>query len=183
MKIYVIRHGETTGDVEDRYGGSYDDYLTEKGREQLVDTASKLVGKGIEKIFSSSLTRAKESSEIISEAIGAPIETLDGLRERDYGVLGGLTKVEALEKYPEAVEAHKDPLNTDPDGESWEDFQRRTVDTFESLAKEQYGTIAIVSHGGPIKRILAHLGLPLPEKLGDGEIIEIEATQEGKLNK
>jgi len=44
MKIYLIRHGETTGDVEDRYGGSYDDHLTDKGRGQLEKTAKELVG-------------------------------------------------------------------------------------------------------------------------------------------
>lgn len=35
MKIYLVRHGETTGDVEDRYGGWYDDHLTDRGKEQL----------------------------------------------------------------------------------------------------------------------------------------------------
>ncbi len=34
MKLIFIRHGETTGDVEDRYGGDYDDNLTAKGHEQ-----------------------------------------------------------------------------------------------------------------------------------------------------
>lgn len=183
MKIYIIRHGETTGDIEDRYGGSYDDHLTEKGRIQLAETAQKLVGKDIERIFSSSLIRAQESSEIINNAINSTIETIDGLRERDYGVLGGLTKAEAIEKHPEAVEAHNDPLNTDPEGEGWEDFEKRVIDTFTFLTREGYGTIAIVSHGGPIKRILAHLGLPLPEKLGDGEIIEVDVTPEGEPKK
>lgn len=41
---------------------------------------------------------------------------MEGLEERSYGVLTGLTKQEALAKYPEAVEAHKDPMNTDPEG-------------------------------------------------------------------
>jgi broad specificity phosphatase PhoE len=42
MKIFLIRHGETTGDEEDRYGGSYDDYLTDLGKEQLEVTANNL---------------------------------------------------------------------------------------------------------------------------------------------
>ena len=37
MLIYLARHGETTGDVEDRYGGDYDDHLTEKGTERNAD--------------------------------------------------------------------------------------------------------------------------------------------------
>src|SRR6056297_1925659 len=61
MKILLIRHGETTGDLEDRYGGSYDDHLTDKGREQLAHTATQVADKGIEIIFHSPLIRARES--------------------------------------------------------------------------------------------------------------------------
>lgn len=173
MKIFLIRHGETTSDLEDRYGGSYDDHLTEHGREQLQETANKLLGKGIEIIFASSLIRARESAEIISSKINAPVEERNGLRERHYGVLTGLTKTEALGKYPEVVEAHKNPKNTDPGGESFEDFKNRVLNTFKDLLKENYQIIAVVSHGGPIKQILSHLNMNVPEKLGDGEIIEI----------
>lgn len=173
MKIYLIRHGETTGDIEDRYGGSYDDHLTELGRKQLQDTADKLVGKGIEVIFASPLIRARESAEIIAATINCPVEVKDGLQERHYGVLTGLTKAEALEKHPDAVEAHKDPLNTDPEGEAHQDFQDRILETFKTLSKDNRGTIAILTHGGPIKQILAYLNKSIPEKLKDGEIIEI----------
>lgn len=174
MKIYIIRHGETTGDIDGRYGGSYDDHLTEKGREQLRLTASNLVGKEIEKILSSPLIRARESSEIIAEKIGAPIEYIDGLQERHYGVLTGLTKQEAMEKYPEAVARHEDPKNTDPEGESYEDFNRRVIETFQSLVAQDYKVIAIVAHGGPIKAIYRFLGNELSRKLGDGEILELD---------
>lgn len=42
MKIYFCRHGQTTGDVEDRYGGNYDDRLTELGLNQSKELAKKL---------------------------------------------------------------------------------------------------------------------------------------------
>lgn len=173
MKIFLVRHGETTGDIEDRYGGSYDDYLTGLGKEQLAVTANNLVDKGIEIILTSPLIRAKESAEIIKLKTTCPIEIIHGLEERDYGILSGLTKAEALEKYPDVVEAHKDPLNTDPEGENYYDFRNRVLDTFQKITQKEYNTIAIVSHGGPIKQILAHLGENIPEKIGDGEIIEV----------
>lgn len=174
MKIYLVRHGETTGDIEDRYGGSYDDHLTELGRSQLEDTANKLVGKGIEAIFTSTLIRAKESAEIISNKIGVSVEVREGLRERDYGILTGLTKKEALEKYPEAVEMYKDQLKTPPDGEEFLNFQERVLDEFKKITQENYNTVAVISHGGPIKQILGHLGKNAPPLIGDGEIIELE---------
>lgn len=173
MKILLIRHGETTGDIEDRYGGAYDDHLTGKGRQQLQHTAEKLEGREIDVIFVSSLIRARESADIINEKLNTRIEVMDGLRERNYGVLGGLTKSEALEKYPEAVEAHKDPSNTDPEGESQADFSKRVLSTFTSIKKSSHDVVAVVSHGGPIKTIMRHLNMPLPDSIGDGEIIEI----------
>lgn len=174
MKMLLIRHGETTGDLEDRYGGSYDDHLTDKGREQLAHTATQVADKGVEIIFHSPLIRARESAEIISKAIDCPIKQWDGLEERHYGVLTGLTKQEALEKYPEAVELHKDPMNTDPDGESFEDFNDRVVSVFEEIKKEPHNTIAILAHGGSLKRILSYLNEPLPDSIADGGVIEIE---------
>ncbi len=173
MKVYLIRHGETTGDLEDRYGGNYDDHLTAHGQEQLKETAKMLSGKNIEIIFVSKLIRAKESGEIVKAEIGSPLEIFEGIQERNYGVLAGLTKDEALEKYPDEVEAHKNPENTDQDGERLVDFQNRTLVAFKSIFSQKYSTIAIVSHGGPIKQLLKHLNMPLPPKIGDGEIIEL----------
>ncbi len=173
MKILLIRHGETTGDLEDRYGGFYDDHLTEKGVQQLKETAEKLEGVSVDAIFSSSLIRAQESSEIINTVLKTQIEVLDGLRERNYGVLGGLTKTEALAKYPEVVELHKDYTNTDPEGESWIDFTNRVLETFLHITSLPNQTIIILGHGGSIKVILRHLNIPLPASIGDGEIIEV----------
>ncbi|MBI4020340.1 MAG: histidine phosphatase family protein [Candidatus Aenigmarchaeota archaeon] len=51
MKIYLIRHGETTGDVEDRYGGDYDDHLTRKGKQQSINLSRRLSNKDVEIIF------------------------------------------------------------------------------------------------------------------------------------
>lgn len=173
MKIFLVRHGETTGDLEDRYGGNYDDHLTEHGKEQLRKTALKLSGKGVQVIFTSKLIRAKESAGIIQAEVKCPVEVVDGIQERSYGVLAGLTKTEALEKYPEVVEAHKNPENTDPEGESLVEFQDRTLEAFKGIFSQNYSTVVIVSHGGPLKQVFKYLNMPIPEKIGDGEIFEV----------
>ncbi len=173
MKLFLIRHGQTTGDLEDRYGGTYDDHLTELGQKQLQETADKLVDSGIETIFHSPLVRARESAEIISNTINCTLVQIKGVQERDYGILGGLTKTEALAKFPEAVKAHKDHTNTDPEGESWADFNDRVVTAFTSIVEQAPESFAILAHGGSIKRILAHLGEPLPDSIPDGGIIEL----------
>ncbi len=48
MKIYLIRHGQTTGDVENRYGGSYDDELSDKGEIQVHELADRIGNSGIQ---------------------------------------------------------------------------------------------------------------------------------------
>jgi broad specificity phosphatase PhoE len=174
MKLLLIRHGETTGDVEDRYGGVYDDYLTAKGRAQLEQTAQRLKGTAIEVLYFSTLLRACESAEILQATLHTRIEPMEGLRERNYGILGGLTKGEAKEKYPDAVEAHKDPANTDPEGESLTDFTQRVVTAFDSIVAKGGDVVAVVSHGGPIKILLHHVGLQVPLRIADGEVLEVE---------
>lgn len=174
MKIYLIRHGETTGDIEGRYGGGYDDHLTERGREQIRATAEKLKDKDIEVIFSSPLIRTREASEIISQTINCPVKILDGLQERHYGVLSGLTKEEAMQKYPEAVKLHADYQNTDPEGESYVDFCNRVLESFKTIVGQEIKTVAVVTHGGPIKCIYRDLGKGELEKLDDGHILELD---------
>lgn len=105
MKIFLVRHGETTGDIEDRYGGDYDDPLTEKDKEQSKSLASKLKNKDIEIIYHSSRIRATETAKILSETLKIEIKSIRALRERNnYGVLTGLTRKEAKEKFPEEIE-------------------------------------------------------------------------------
>lgn len=174
MKVYLIRHGETTGDIENRYGGSFNDHLTEKGQEQIKATAQRLVGKEIELILSSPLIRASETAQIIKNVIKVPVEYIDGLRERHYGVLSGLTKEEANQKYPEAVKLHEDYKNTDPEGESYEDFYQRVTEAFKSITEKDYKTIALTIHSGPIKVIYRSLGKGELSKLNDGHILELD---------
>lgn len=153
MKLFFIRHGETTGDVENRYGGTYDDHLSPEGIEQSKRLAEFLKDFGIEKIYSSSLVRAWETSEILAKVVGCEIVVVPELQERNqYSFLSGMIKEEAVEKYPTEVEVLKDRLNTIEGAESYEDFSRRISDVFQGLTTDQaHDCIAIVSHGGPLR--------------------------------
>ncbi len=177
MKIYFIRHGETTGDVENRYGGAYDDHLSEKGFDQARELADTLIDKNIEEIFAGPLIRTQETSDVISKTIGIPVVTIDDLRERNqYGILSGMTKTEAAEKYPDLVELLKDKLNTIEGAESFQDFLDRFVNVFKKIVTEsQSHTIAIVSHGGPVRVLYRDL-LQLGELtfIGDCAVLEID---------
>jgi len=155
MKIYLIRHGQTTSDVEDRYGGDYDDHLTEFGEKQVNELAQKLENSGIEVLFASNRIRAQETAKILQKKLKVEIKTEKGLRERNlYGKLTGMVKSEAKEKYPELVERIKNTQDTIEGAEYWKDFVDRVVDSFNKISKMDYKTVGMVSHGGPIRRIL-----------------------------
>ena len=154
MLIYLIRHGETTGDVEDRYGGDYDDHLTDKGRGQAEKLARKLKDKDVEIIFASSLIRAQETASILQKKLKVEIKTVKEIRERNlYGILTGMVKSEAKEKYPNLVERLKNTQDTIEGAESWESFVKRIMDSLLEIANMKYQTVAIVTHGGPIRRV------------------------------
>ena len=181
MKILFIRHGETTGDVENRYGGDYDDHLSAKGQEQSKNLAEVLKGKGIEVIFASPLIRAQETAKAVAEQAVCEVVAKQELKERNqYGILTGMEKGEAKEKYPELAEALKDRLNTIEGAESYEDFSERIAGEFDKIINESEGkneVIAIVSHGGPF-RVLFRDILKWGElkEIGDCAFVELEKT-------
>ena len=179
MRIYLIRHGETEGDVEDRYGGDYDDHLTDRGKEQAKELAKKLEGKGVEIIYHSPRIRAVETAKIVGKKLGVKLQAIDNIRERNnYGILTGMVKSEAKKKFPKEVEKlEKIQLyHKVKSSEDYEHFKRRVVKAFEIMVNnDQYNVIAIISHGGPISCIVRDvLKRGEIKKLGDCGILEIE---------
>jgi len=176
MKIYLIRHGQTTGDIAGLYGGTYDDHLSKKGVEQVKEMAKKLVDKNIEIIYSSPYHRARETAEIIARNIAAPIEIKTDLRERNaYGFMDGQSKKEMAEKYPEEVAKAEDYRQMVRGGEEYEGFKKRILAVFDEIAREKYDTVAVLSHGGPIRCFYREVLNPGKEFIpGDCEVLEIE---------
>jgi len=178
MKIFLIRHGQTTGDVEDRYGGDYDDHLTKLGKTQAKGLAKNLKNKKIEIIFHSPLIRAKETTKILNEELNVKTKELKELKERNnYGVLTGLEKSRAVKLHPEEVDKiNKNKIHHDvKNSESYKEFKERINHVYTSLEKQNYNVIAVITHGGVISTIVREI-LKLGEfkKLGDCGYIEID---------
>jgi len=181
MKIFLCRHGQTIGDIEDRYGGDYDDSLTEQGISQVKGLANKLKGEGIEIIFSSPLKRAKETSEILSCFLGCAFDVVNGIKERNgYGVLTGMIRGEAKEKYPVEVGLLKDYRNTIEGAETYGHFTERIKKSFLNIAKQGFNNIVIVSHGGPIRCLFREFfKWGELKELGDCAFFEIMKGEDG----
>lgn len=182
VNIYVIRHGQTTGDVENRYGGAYDDGLSPEGVLQGSELAEILKDKGIQSIYSSSYIRAKDTAALLAEKIQCEVQVLPELRERNqYGHLTGMLKSEAIEKFPADVELLKDKMDTLVDAESYEDFKNRISAAFAKVVSDRdHSTIAVVWHGDPM-RVLFRDILKWGEldEIGNCCYVELEKTDDG----
>lgn len=151
-KIYLLRHGETVWNTEQRLQGQLDSPLTQKGLRQAAKNGEKLRSliHGDEiRVISSPLGRTLETAKIIASEIGIDpeeIETDERLKELSYGEWEGLTKADIeridLNRYKNRI---NDRWNVAaPGGESYKDVAKR----LDSWLKEQkYGTTIVVSHG------------------------------------
>jgi broad specificity phosphatase PhoE len=177
MKLFFIRHGETTGDVEDRYGGAYDDVLSPEGERQVEQLVSELQDRGIQKIFSSPLKRARQTAEGLASAIGCEVIVIDNLRERSqYGPLTGMVKAEAKAQYPDLVKQVKDRLNTLPAAESYSEASERTTAAYHDVLAQAGPCAAVVWHGGGM-RVLFRDILQMGELNKIGDCCWVELTR------
>ena len=174
MKIFLMRHGQTTGDIEDRFGGDYDDHLTELGKNQAKELANKIKDQSIEKIYHSPRIRATETASIIYSITNIPIDIMDDLRERNaYGILTGQVKHEAKKSYPRLIEQLKDPKATIEGAELYDIFKQRVINIFDKLTSSELNTISILTHGGVISTFLREIIGRERKTLDDCAVIEL----------
>ena len=150
-RIVLVRHGETEWNRTRRVQGHTDVPLNDVGRRQARELAAELDGEVVDAIYSSDLSRARETAEILSMARSIPVVSLPELREKHFGTWEGLTDVEVRERFPEA---HAKGWG---DGESSEEMAERIVGVVERIVEAHEGELVIVvTHGGPMRAILRH---------------------------
>jgi len=149
--LFVLRHGQTAWNAEQRIQGQLDVPLDETGRWQAARLAQALAGEDIRAIYSSDLLRAHATATAIAEACGAAITNDSRLRERGFGVFEGHTYAEIEQRWPAEVSRwrRREPGAGPEGGEPLERFYERCVGAVTELAAAHPGqTIAIVAHGG-----------------------------------
>ncbi|MHB0912811.1 MAG: alpha-ribazole phosphatase [Armatimonadota bacterium] len=165
MRIILVRHGETVFNRDSRYQGHMDSELSPRGREQAEAAAERLSGEKIDAVYSSDLSRARETAEAIAARHGLPVTTDPALRECSFGDWEGLTVREITERYPELYASYRRDSLTHraPGGERLEELSERVVRAVEAIAESHPDeTVAVVVHGGPIRAFVCHaLGVGL----------------------
>lgn len=158
-EIVLIRHGETAWNAEGRIQGHLDIPLNETGVAQAAAVGARLGGGRFDSICSSDLGRALQTAQPVARFTALAVARDARLRERNLGVLQGLTGEEAMAAHPQAWAAFKArrPDEALEGGESLSVFTRRVVGIFSELAAlHAGGRVIVVTHGGVLDAIYRH---------------------------
>ncbi|HWV36110.1 MAG TPA: histidine phosphatase family protein [Thermomicrobiales bacterium] len=163
MRLLLVRHGQSLGNIESRIQGD-DDPLTDHGRAQARAAARALAERGdITHLYASTLMRAFETASIIGRAIGLDPVPVPGLAEINAGTAAGMLWSEWSAQFPEEARrmASDDRyLEAWAGGESGKTFSERVLAAYNEIVTRHQGTqdtVTVVSHGGALAWISAHI--------------------------
>ena len=170
--VYLVRHGETTGESSIRYHGRNDVPLSELGARQVAGLVPRVRDLRLTALVHSPLDRARASARILLDGLRrAPdqVEEVAELAEVDFGEMEGLTAEEIAARCPDWYQEWQAGRATSfPGGESFAGFDQRVAAAIQAvLARYPQGDLMVVAHKGIIKRSVgALLGLSA-EAVGD----------------
>jgi 2,3-bisphosphoglycerate-dependent phosphoglycerate mutase len=161
--IVFLRHGESVGNLENRFQGQADYPLTEKGRAQAQALAERWQAEGVtfDLCLVSPLLRARQTAEIICAALNVPCEIDPDWMEINNGLLAGLNSEEATQIAPRP--AFMTPYTRyGKIGESRFEVYLRAGKCIQALLNRPPGRYLVASHGGILNMALyAILGIPV----------------------
>lgn len=171
--LTLVRHGQSTYNLENRFTGNVDVELTDLGRHEALIAGEKLANFTYDFAYTSMLKRAWETLSIILEKINQinllPIKN-ETLNERQYGSLQGLNKAETSEKYGLIqVELWRRSYEVrPPDGESLEDTFNRTIPYYKTEIEPKLRegkNVLVVAHGNSLRALLMYLENISPQNI------------------
>jgi broad specificity phosphatase PhoE len=159
--ITFLRHGETAWNREGRIQGTLDIPLSAAGRQSVERLAAERPSVAVQLIWTSPLTRARETAVILAAGWGTssaplPVCELADLAERNYGIYQGQRLVEL----PRTLRATEEQLLRGEGVEPWHHLQRRVLTALGTIAAGPDEAVVVV-HGGWLKALhaLLHTGL------------------------
>lgn len=167
-QVLLIRHGQSEGNAEKRFGGHTATPLSPLGLRQAEATAAAVADESIAAIYSSDLLRATETARPLSQLTKLEVHQTRAFRERSVGVMEGLTFQEAAENHPAQYAAllRRDFDHVLAGGESYRQLLDRAWMKLDAvLTNHTGGRIVIFSHTGTICILALHLmgALDAPE--------------------
>ena len=192
--LVVVRHGETMWNREQRVQGWAPVALTDTGRRQADSLAAAIADQyAVDRLLSSDLRRTLETARPLGRAVDCEPTPDRRWRERDFGVLQGLSYGELFLGYPEftLTEVGYTAADARPEGgESLIEQRDRILDAVTGLVDDMDSdeTVVVVTHGGPLYLILGWIkdidivATIMGQEQGNCAINEIEVdTASGSL--
>ena len=175
--LYLVRHGQSIYNLENRFTGWKDVELTELGERQAKEAGQILSNVNFNYCYISNLKRAKNTLQfMLNEMKQSPeIENNIALNERDYGDLIGQNKAEAAEKFgEEQIQIWRRSFDTPPPGgESLKMTAERTLPFYKNTILPKVldnDNIIISAHGNSIRAIVMEIFNLSPSQILKTEI-------------
>ncbi len=162
MKLYIIRHGETSWNKLKKMQGQKDIMLNQEGIRLAEITGQKMKDIPIDLVISSPLLRAKQTAELVMAGRELPMITDKRIAEMSFGVWEGECVLDSKVLPAEFIDKfYNDPANCmkPPRGEDFHDVLKRTADFYQSLVNNkayENSSILISTHGAASRCLLAN---------------------------
>ena len=177
-KLFLVRHGQSQWNLENRFTGWQDVDITELGQEEARQAGLALANEPIDIAYTSTLIRAQHTLRIILHEMGdphIPIVIDAALNERGYGKLEGLNKAETAQKYgAEQVHIWRRSFDVPPPGgESLKNTYDRVIPYYQRFIEpklKEGKNVLVVAHGNSLRALIMFLEHLSPEQILEREI-------------
>ena len=179
-RLLLVRHGETEWNAVGRLQGHSDIPLNDTGRAQARSLAARLAPHGITRVWTSDLSRARETGAIVATHLKLPEPVIEAdLRERRFGIFEGLTRDQIAARYPAEWRAWQDKTAMPEGGEPRDASVGRLARALERLHAQTADTSLVISHGGIMRLWLSELAGHLVPNIPNGAtfVVERDATR------
>jgi len=178
--FYIARHGETDWNRQGRWQGQTDIPLNDTGRAQARDLGRRMGALGITHVHASDLSRARETAEIVARELGARFAGAHpGLRERNFGILEGVSREEMVVRFPDLWHAYHTegrmmPEGAEPHAHVIDRMHDTALALVADLGKDE--TAVFISHGGAIRVWLSHHTECAIPPIGNAGVFRVELS-------
>ena len=160
VKLILVRHALTVDNQKSRLSGHIDSSISEEGKEQIDKITNYLKDFDIDKIYTTTSSRTKDTVKKLSKLKSIEIIEKESLKEISFGDFERLTFDEIKDKYPKEFQdmIEKGYEYKYPNGESLIDsYNRVCIELDNIISNNDNRTILICSHGGTIRNIITYL--------------------------
>lgn len=188
--LYIVRHCQSSGNIEGRFQGRFDAEISPQGQQQLELLSLRFRNKRLDAMYSSSLKRAMATAKAINRFHHLPIIPLDGLMELDVGDMENLKLSEIGEKFPETAKNwdQSPDLCEFPHGETMKQAYDRVNAALDQIIRDNPGkTVFVATHGGVIRNLYARVCSGCVEGVRESAVfgntgVSILEAEDGKLS-